>query len=518
MQAGWAKASGRHTLSSTETLETAANPESSAPGANEVVNEAASGEDHSGHDHAGHDHAGHDHSAHDHSAHDHSAHDHDHGPALNPDCTREVAIDVPAEEVSKQFRKVIKRYQKQARIPGFRNGKVPDTLIRSRFAEQIRQDVVEEILPSHFRAAIDRQALKPVSQPQVTDIHLADGEPLHFKAIFEVLPEFSIDGYQDVTVPKPETSLTDAEYEAELARVLDSRSTMEPVDEDRVIADGDWAEIDFHGEAAEAVDAGVAEETAAPTDPITDPIEGQGVLVEVGGANTLAAFNEALRGSKPGQELKFEVTYPADFSERRLAGKTIGYAIEVKAIKKKILPELNDEFAKELGDYESIDEFRSSLREQAEAEKRRQLEGAAKDALVQALVERFQFAVPETLVQQQVDARLDRGLRALASQGMKPEDLRKLDFDRLRTAQRDSALAEVKGSILLDRIADTEHTEVTDEEVEEQIQLISYQSREPLATLRTRLTEDGGLARIREQLRREKTRAALYERAGSSTG
>jgi trigger factor len=179
---------------------------------------------------------------------------------------------------------------------------------------------------------------------------------------------------------------------------------------------------------------------------------------------------------------------------------------------------LNDEFAKELGDYESIDEFRSSLREQAEAEKRRQLEGAAKDALVQALVERFQFAVPETLVQQQVDARLDRGLRALASQGMKPEDLRKLDFDRLRTAQRDSALAEVKGSILLDRIADTEHTEVTDEEVEEQIQLISYQSREPLATLRTRLTEDGGLARIREQLRREKTRAALYERAGSSTG
>ena len=460
--------------------------------------ELASHEDHTGHDHTGHDHSGHDH--------------HHDAPALNPECTREVTIDVPADEVAKQFRKVTKRYQKMARIPGFRAGKVPDSLIRSRFAEQIRQDVVEEILPSHFRAAIDKQDLKPVSQPQVTDIKLADGQPLHFKAIFEILPDFSIDGYQNVTVPKPETALTDAEFDAELSRVLDSRSTMEPVVEDRAIADGDFAEIDFHGEAADA-DA-EASETPEAT-PAADPIKGDGVLVEVGGPNTLPAFNEALRGSKPGQELKFEVSYPQDFNEKRLAGKTIAYQIEVKAIKRKVLPELNDEFAKELGDFETIDAFKSTLREQAGAEKRRQLENSAKDALVDALVQRFQFVVPESLVQQQVDARLDRGLRALASQGMSPDDMRKLDFDRLRVAQRESALAEVKGSILLDRIAEAEHTEVTDQEVEDQLRFISVQSREPLETLRTRLTEDGSLARIREQLRREKTRAALYDRIGS---
>jgi trigger factor len=461
--------------------------------------ELASHEDHTGHDHADHDHSGHDH--------------HHHAPALNPDCTHEVTIDVPADEVTKQFRKVTKRYQKMARIPGFRAGKVPDSLIRSRFAEQIRQDVVEEILPHHFRAAIDKQALKPVSQPQVTDIQLADGQPLHFKAIFEILPDFSIEGYQNVTVPKPETALTDAEFDNELSRVLDSRSTMEPVLEGRGIADGDFAEIDFRGEAAQP-EAG-APETPEAAPPAADPIHGNDVLVEVGGPNTLPAFNEALRGSKPGQELKFEVSYPEDFNEKRLAGKTIGYEIEVKAIKRKVLPELNDEFAKELGDFETIDAFKSTLREQAGAEKRRQLENLAKDSLVNALVERFQFVVPESLVQQQVDARLDRGLRALASQGMSPEDMRKLDFDRLRVAQRDSALAEVKGSILLDRIADAEHTEVTDQEVEDQLRFISVQSREPLETLRTRLTEDGSLARIREQLRREKTRASLYERIGS---
>jgi trigger factor len=481
--------SGRHKLSSTETLETTPNTEITPVGDAEV----ASHEGHAGHDHDGHDH-------------------HHHAPALNPECTREVTIDVPADEVSKQFRKITKRYQKMARIPGFRAGKVPDSLIRTRFAEQIRQDVVEEILPSHFRAAIDQQNLKPVSQPQVTDIQLTDGQPLHFKAIFEILPDFSIEGYQNVTVPKPETALTDAEFDNELSRVLDSRSTMEPVLEDRAIAEGDFAEIDFHGEPTQA-DAEASETTEVT--PAADPIQGNGVLVEVGGPNTLPAFNEALVGAKPGQELKFEVSYPADFNEKRLAGKTIAYQIEVKAIKRKVLPELNDEFAKELGEFESIDAFKSTLREQAGAEKRRQLENAAKDALVSALVERFQFIVPESLVQQQVDARLDRGLRALASQGMSPENMRKLDFDRLRIAQRDSALAEVKGSILLDRIADAEHTEVTDQEVEEQLRLISVQSREPLETLRTRLTEDGSLARIREQLRREKTRASLYDRIGS---
>ena len=475
-------------MSSTETLES--NPNIDITTADDV--EVASHEGHVGHDHSGHEH-------------------HHHAPALNPECTREVAIDVPADEVAKQFRKVTKRYQKMARIPGFRAGKVPDALIRSRFAEQIRQDVVEEVLPAHFRAAIEQQSLRPISQPQVTDISLVEGQPLYFKAIFEIIPDFSIDGYRSVTVPRPETTLTDAEFENELSRVLDSRSTMEPVLEDRAIRKGDFAEIDFRGEAAQV------EAEAEEPSTTAEPIEGNGVLVEVGGPNTLPAFNEALEGAKPGQELKFEVSYPPDFNEKRLAGKTIAYQIEVKTIKHKVLPELNDEFAKELGDFETIDAFKSTLREEANAEKRRQLENAAKDALVHALVERFPFPVPESLVQQQVDARLERGLRALASQGMNPDDMRKLDFDRLRIAQRDEALAEVKASILIDRIAEAEHTEVTDQEVEDQLRLISVQSREPLETLRKRLTEDDSLARIREQLRREKTRASLYDRIGSST-
>jgi trigger factor len=439
---------------------------------------------------------------HDHE-HEHHHHDHEHhqpGPALNPELTREVEVEVPADEVERSFRTVVKRYQKQARIPGFRAGKVPESLIRKRFSDGIRQDVVESVLPGHFRTAIDTQSLKPISQPQVTDLHLNDGEPLKFKAVFEVLPEFSVEGYQQIKVEKPDTSLTDEEFNAELERVRDSRSTMEPVTEERALADGDWAQISFKGEIV----------GDAPIE--GQPIEGQDVMIEVGGENTLPSFNEALRGSKPGQELKFEVSYPAEFGDRRLAGKTVGYDVEVKAIKKKIQPELTDEFAKELGEYEGMEDFKNKLREHLANDKERKLKAETRDKLTEALVAHYQFPVPESLVQNQIDARLDRGLRALAAQGMRTEDMRKLDFARLREAQRDSAINEVKATLVLDKIASAENVEVSDEELEIELQMISLQTREPLETLRERLTSEGALTRIREQLRREKTGSLLYER------
>ncbi len=238
-------------------------------------------------------------------------------------------------------------------------------------------------------------------------------------------------------------------------------------------------------------------------------------MVQVGGPNTLDSFNAALRGATVGQQLKFEVSYPQDFGERQLAGKRVAYDLEVKGIKKKIEPELNDEFAKELGPYESLEDFNRQLREHLARDKQRRVQTETTNRLLDALVTRFEFPVPESLVQQQIDARLDRGLRALASQGMRTEDMRNLDFDRLRAAQRSSATAEVKGSILLDRIADAENVTVPEEDVENELQGISLQMREPVDALRTRLTEDGSLARIRERLRREKMGALLYERMAS---
>jgi trigger factor len=234
--------------------------------------------------------------------------------------------------------------------------------------------------------------------------------------------------------------------------------------------------------------------------------------VEIGGKDTVEAFTTALRGAKPGQELKAEVIYPADYAEPKLAGKTVAYDVEVKAIKKRTLPDLDDDFAKELGAYESFADLEARVREHMANRKRRSVEGETKDRLFAALTERYPFPVPESLVQEQVDARLERGLRALSAQGMDTEQMRKLDFGRLRVAQRDGAIAEVKTSILLNRIAHEENITVSDEELDNELQIAAMQSREPLDTLKVRLTEDGGLDRIREQLRHEKTASLLYER------
>jgi trigger factor len=450
--------------------------------------------------------------------HEHT-HDHDHehthqqAPALNPELTREIEVEVGADEVSKTFKNVVKRYQKLARIPGFRAGKVPETLVRSKFAKEVRQEVLESLVSERFRKAIDEQKLRPVSEPQLLDMQLFDGQPLKFKAAFEVAPEIDITGYDTVHVSRPDAALTGDEFDAELNRVLDSHATVEPVEEDRALVDGDWAEIQFRGEVKAL--AQTVTEDGAQNASTQAPITGEDVLIEIGGKNTLAAFNDSLRGAKPGQELKFEVDYPADFGERRLAGQSVSYDVTVKAIKHKSYPERDAEFAKQLGNYESWEEFETKLREHASDRKKSSLDNAAKDQMLGELIGRFQFPVPESFVQQQIEARLDRGLRALAQQGMSVEDMRKLDFARLREAQRDQAINEVKASMLLDRIAEAEGVAVNDEDVDRELLMLSIQSREPLEALRERLSKDGGLDRIREQMRREKTGSVLYEKLAS---
>ena len=454
------------------------------------------------HDHADHDHAGHDHD------HDHAHHQH--GPALNPELTRSIQVEAPVEDVDQAFRKVVKKYAKMARIPGFRAGKVPESLIRSRFARDVRQEVLESLVSDKFRQALEAQSLQPVSQPQVSELMLAEGAPLKFTASFEVLPEFSVDGYDAVTVEKPETSLTDDEFNAELDNVLEHHATVEPVEDDRPLAEGDWAEITFTGKIQDP--AQVVGEDGLESASESQPITGEDVLIQVGGKNTLPAFTAALQGAKVGQELEFEASYPAEFGDARLAGKTVSYDVTVKAIKSKTFPERDDEFAKQLGNYDSWSDFETKLRERAADRKKDNLEAQARDKMLDDVIAKFNFPVPETFVEQQIDARLERGLRALAQQGMSADAMRQLDFGRLREANRDQAINEVKASLILDKIAQAEGIDVSDDEFERELLMLSLQSREPLDPLRKRMQEDGSLVRMKDQIRREKAGQALYEK------
>src|SRR5207253_11272317 len=196
-----------------------------------------------------------------------------------------------------------------------------------------------------------------------------------------------------------------------------------------------------------------------------------------------------------------------------LAGKTFSYTVKVQALKQKNLPELNDDFAKELGEFASLDEVRKRIREGMEQGRLHTAEREAKDKLVDELVKRNDFEVPEALVERQIDIRLERGLRALAAQGMRAEDIKKMDFNRLRVGQRDQALQEVKASLLLDKIAEEEKIDGSDEEIDREVEALAKQSKQTSEAIRARLTRDGALDRIRNRIRNEKTLDFLYHQS-----
>jgi trigger factor len=237
------------------------------------------------------------------------------------------------------------------------------------------------------------------------------------------------------------------------------------------------------------------------------------VLIEIGGKNTVPEFTQNLTGANAGDEREFEVTYPQDTSDKRLAGKTFVYTVKVQAIKQKSLPALNDGFAKELGEFSSLDQVRQQIRDNMEAERKHEAEHAAKDKLVAELVKRNDFEVPESLVDRQIDLRLERGLRALAAQGMKMEDMKKMDLPRLRAGQRDQAVHDVKSSLLLERVAEVENIEVGEDEVNHEVEALAKQSKQTPEAVRARLTQDGGLDRIRNRIRSEKTLDFLYHQS-----
>jgi trigger factor len=339
--------------------------------------------------------------------------------------------------------------------------------------------------------------MHPVSQPRVTDLHLHDGEPLRFKAAFEVLPEVKVEGYKDLRADKLEITVTDADVEQALSDLREQHAAFHPV-EGRALAEGDFAQVSLDG---------------TPKSGEGQPVHMDEVLVEIGGKNTMPEFTENLRGANVADERTFDVNYPEDAQDKRLAGKTFSYTVKVQAIKQKSLPELNEEFAKQLGEFSSIDDIRKRIHEQIESERRHQAEREAKDKLVQELVRRNDLEVPDSLIEHQIDIRLERGLRALAAQGLTAEQMKKMDLQRLRAGQREQAIQDVKASLLLEKVADEEKVQVSDEELGREVESLAKQTKQTAEAVRARLTRDGGLDRIRIRIRNEKTIDFLYHQS-----
>jgi len=414
-------------------------------------------------------------------------------------CRRELELEIPAETVKKAVERVAKEFARVARVPGFRPGKAPVTLIRRRFADDIKSEVLQSLVPEQIERAVTESKLVPVTQPQVDKVDFTETGPVKFRATFEVLPEFELGQYKDLEVEVDELKIEDSDVDKALDELRDRNATFVPV-EGRAVADGDYAQLKLKG-----IPAGGGE-----------PIEADSVLCHVGGEETMEPFNQNLRGANTGDHKTFDVTYPSDYPDPKLQGKTYTYAVEVLGIKEKKQPELTDEFAKDVSDATSLEELRKKLRESLEAARAHRQSEQGREKLLAQIVKSHEFPVPEALVEHQMDSRLERTVRSLASQGVDPRAVN-VDWVALRSRQKERSIDDVKAELLLDRIATAEKIDVAEEEVEKQIAAIAERSGESATAVRANLTRQGALDRMKSKIRSEKTLDWLFSNSRTRT-
>jgi trigger factor len=421
-------------------------------------------------------------------------------------CKREIELEIPAENVQKAEDKVARDIARVARVPGFRPGKAPVTLIRRRFADDIRGEVMQSLVPEYLEKALDEKKLVPVTRPEVDNVEFKEGEPLKFRATFEVLPEFELGDYKNLEVQIEAVEAGDAQVDKALDEIRERMATFVPI-EGRAAKEGEYALIKLIGTP---VGGG-------------EPVQADSILCHIGGEETLEAFTENLRGATPGETKRFRSEYPKDYPDPKLAGKAYDYTVDVQGLKEKKLPELNDELAKDVAAQSpqfsaitNLTELRQKIRADLEAAKDQQQAAQAREKILEFLVQRHDFPVPEALVESQMDTRLERVVRSLVAQGVDPRAVN-VDWVSLRKRQSDRALSDVKAELLLDRIATAENIDATDEEVEKEIATLAERGGESATAIRARLTKQGALARIKSKLRSDKTIEWLYRNARIET-
>ncbi len=414
-------------------------------------------------------------------------------------CRRELELEIPAEEVSKASEKVAKEFAKMARVPGFRPGKAPISLIKRRFAEDIKGEVLQTLVPETVEKAVAEQKLTPVSQPQVDKLEFKEGEPVKFRASFDVLPEFTLANYKNLEIEMPEMNLTDEDVSKTLAEMQQRAAAFTPV-EGRTVENDDFVQVKLHG----------------TPEGEGDPLDAESVLCHVGAEETMEPFNENLRGANVGDHKDFDVNYPADYPDAKLAGKLFHYSVDVLGIKTKKLPELNDEFAKDVSDATSLDELKAKIKESLEHERDHRQKDLQREKVIGELVKLHDFPVPESLVEHQMDVRLERVVRSLAQQGVDPRAVN-IDWVTLRKRQEDRAKDDVKAELVIDRIATEEKIDATEEELDHELEHMAGHSGESAEVLRARLTKQGALDRMKAKLRSDKTIDWLAQNASVKT-
>lgn len=414
------------------------------------------------------------------------------------DTQKNLVVEIDSQVVDAEIDKIARDYSKAARIPGFRPGKVPAKVVRQRFRDQILHDVVHGLIPRAVDEALRDKGIEPVDTPDIKDVVVEEGQPLKFTAAFETVPSFDPGDYSTLTLQAPDATVTEESVDGALQSLRERSARYEPV-EDRAVEMGDSVQLDL-------------ERTATGPDGQTQTDRHDGVTVDLGAPANPPGFDDALLGLGNGERKAFDVTYPADYPIAELAGTTVKYDASIKAIRRRVVPELDDEFAKDLGNFENLEALRARVRADLEHQMMHENEREIRGDLIRQLAARVNIEVPATLLDREIDRRVEDFVRRLIEQQVDPMKTN-IDWEEFREKQRDAAAEAVKSALMLDEVARRENITASDAEVDEEIARYAERTGRTPAAVRARLEKEGGLGRVYAGIRRERTMEFLLSRA-----
>ncbi len=404
---------------------------------------------------------------------------------------RELEVEVSAEETAREFDKVLRDYASRARLDGFRRGKAPRDMVKRMFYADIKDAIIEALAPPALREGLRSENIRPVGTPVIREVSFQEGEPLRFKALVEVLPEFELPPYKKIRVVKKEIKIDEAEIDGSIEELRQKSAEYVPV-EGRGVADGDYVVVEWKGQDLKTKRF----------------LPNEKVLVLAGHPDNDKQLNEHLIGIRPLEETRrFTISYPADHAQKKLAGRSIEYEIKVLSIKEKKVPELSDEWAKDLGEFENLADLRNKVQNELQKSKEESSRKEMGDEVIRELLAGLTLEIPETLVEEEARSILSRWASAL------PRRIPPGQVEEMKQRARVQAEQSVKQSLVLNRIAEREKIEVSDEEIEEEIKSMARRNNVPLAQLIENINQEGRREDLRHTLRLRKAIDFLLDNA-----
>ena len=405
------------------------------------------------------------------------------------DTQKNLVVEIPSTIVDAEIDKVARDYSRAARVPGFRPGKVPPKVVRQRFRDQILHDVAHGLIPRAVDEALRERGVEPVDTPDIRDVVVEEGQPLKFTATFETVPPIEPGDYASITLHIKNTTVSEAAVDEALTNLRERAARYEPVAEPRGIQHGDSVVMDLVRTAipkAEEPLVVIAGEPSRPAPPEPQTDKHTDVTVEIGATANPPGFDEQLVGLHEGQEKTFDVRYPDDYAIQELAGTTVSYAVGIKAIRKRVVPELDDEFAKDLGEFQDLGALRARVRGDLEHEAKHESERDSRGELLHQLAARVTFDVPAALLDREIDRRMEDFVRRLMEQQIDPMKVN-INWEEFREKQRDAASEAVRGALALDEVARREHISVSDGEIDAEVERYAERSGRGASAVRARL-------------------------------